>query len=100
MQEAKIAFLKAISSWPTFGCAFFEVRVSHQDELTDKVGRQQFEETVLSYDDFNLHLTLQQTCESSYPNIVMIVVSKQGVSLIDPKTKVCTIISRKLCILL
>ncbi|TMS09553.1 hypothetical protein E3U43_002212 [Larimichthys crocea] len=54
VQEAKIAFLKAISSWPTFGCAFFEVR---------------------------------QTCESSYPNIVMIVVSKQGVSLIDPKTK-------------
>uniref|UniRef100_A0A3Q3EIJ1 Unconventional myosin-VIIa-like n=1 Tax=Labrus bergylta TaxID=56723 RepID=A0A3Q3EIJ1_9LABR len=57
VDEAKIAFLKVISSWPTFGCAFFEVK---------------------------------QTCESSYPNTVLIVVSKQGVSLIDPKTKVCT----------
>uniref|UniRef100_A0A3Q3ELW0 Unconventional myosin-VIIa-like n=1 Tax=Labrus bergylta TaxID=56723 RepID=A0A3Q3ELW0_9LABR len=54
VDEAKIAFLKVISSWPTFGCAFFEVK---------------------------------QTCESSYPNTVLIVVSKQGVSLIDPKTK-------------
>uniref|UniRef100_A0A8C4DL64 Myosin VIIBb n=1 Tax=Dicentrarchus labrax TaxID=13489 RepID=A0A8C4DL64_DICLA len=54
VQEAKIAFLKAISSWPTFGCAFF---------------------------------TVKQTCESSYPNIVLIAISKQGVSFIDPKTK-------------
>nr|XP_057924383.1 unconventional myosin-VIIb-like isoform X1 [Doryrhamphus excisus] len=54
VKEAKIAFLQAISSWPTFGCAFFEVK---------------------------------QTCESSYPSTVLIAVSKQGVSLIDPKTK-------------
>ncbi|KAM7378916.1 hypothetical protein PAMP_004505 [Pampus punctatissimus] len=54
VQEAKIAFLQNISSWPTFGCSFFEVK---------------------------------QTCESSYPNILWIAISKQGVSLIDPKTK-------------
>ncbi|XP_042371789.1 unconventional myosin-VIIb-like, partial [Plectropomus leopardus] len=54
VQEAKIAFLKAISSWQTFGCAFFEVK---------------------------------QTCESSYPSALLITISKQGVSFIDPKTK-------------
>ncbi|XP_071348422.1 unconventional myosin-VIIa-like isoform X2 [Trachinotus anak] len=54
VQEAKIAFLRAISSWPTFGCAFFEVK---------------------------------QTCESSYPNPLLIAISKQGVSLINPTTK-------------
>ncbi|XP_074506568.1 unconventional myosin-VIIb-like isoform X1 [Sebastes fasciatus] len=54
VQEAKVAFLRGISSWPTFGCAFFEAK---------------------------------QTCESSYPNAILIVVSKQGVSFIDPSTK-------------
>ncbi|KAL6104146.1 uncharacterized protein ACO6RY_13928 [Pungitius sinensis] len=54
VQEAKIAFLKDISTWPTFGCSFFEVK---------------------------------QTCEPSYPNIVLISISKQGVCLIDPVTK-------------
>ncbi|XP_061653732.1 unconventional myosin-VIIa-like [Phyllopteryx taeniolatus] len=54
VEECKIAFLQDISSWPTFGCAFFEVK---------------------------------QTCESSYPSPVLIAISKQGVSLIDPKSK-------------
>ncbi|XP_034411330.1 unconventional myosin-VIIa-like [Cyclopterus lumpus] len=54
VQEAKIAFLKGISSWPTFGCGFFEVK---------------------------------QTCEYSYPNTILIAISKQGVGLIDPNTK-------------
>ncbi|XP_067331026.1 unconventional myosin-VIIa-like isoform X1 [Channa argus] len=54
VQEAKLAFLKTISSWPTFGCSFFEVK---------------------------------QTCETSYPNKVMIAISKQGVIFIDPTTK-------------
>uniref|UniRef100_A0A3Q0RF94 Myosin VIIBb n=1 Tax=Amphilophus citrinellus TaxID=61819 RepID=A0A3Q0RF94_AMPCI len=54
VQEAKIAFLKTISSWPTFGCTFFEVK---------------------------------QTCESSYPSIVLISINKQGLSLIGLQTK-------------
>ncbi|XP_018532939.1 unconventional myosin-VIIa isoform X2 [Lates calcarifer] len=54
LQEAKIAFLRTISSWPTFGCAFFEVK---------------------------------QSCEPSYPSTVMIAISKQGVSLINPTNK-------------
>uniref|UniRef100_A0A674CB98 Myosin VIIB n=1 Tax=Salmo trutta TaxID=8032 RepID=A0A674CB98_SALTR len=54
LDEAKVAFLKGICHWPTFGCAFFEVK---------------------------------QTSEPSYPSIVRIAISKQGVSFIDPKTK-------------
>ncbi|KAI4877996.1 hypothetical protein NFI96_012181, partial [Prochilodus magdalenae] len=54
VDEAKIEFLKGISGWPTFGCAFFEVK---------------------------------QTSERSYPSIIMIAISKQGLSLSDPKTK-------------
>uniref|UniRef100_A0A8C4X8N6 Myosin VIIB n=1 Tax=Erpetoichthys calabaricus TaxID=27687 RepID=A0A8C4X8N6_ERPCA len=52
--EAKLAFLKIIFRWPTFGCAFFEVK---------------------------------QTSEPNYPDIIMIAISKQGVTLIHPKTK-------------
>ncbi|XP_037537916.1 unconventional myosin-VIIa [Nematolebias whitei] len=54
VQEAKTAFLRKISIWPTFGCAFFEVK---------------------------------QTCEPDYPNPLWIVISKKGVSFINPKTK-------------
>ncbi|KAK2831780.1 hypothetical protein Q7C36_016866 [Tachysurus vachellii] len=54
VEEAKVRFLRAIAPWPTFGCAFFEVK---------------------------------QTSDRSYPNVIIISISKQGVSLIDPKTK-------------
>ncbi|XP_054838494.1 unconventional myosin-VIIb [Eublepharis macularius] len=53
-EEAKVAFLKSICHWPTFGSAFFEVK---------------------------------QTSEPSFPDIVLIAINKQGVSLIHPKTK-------------
>lgn len=42
---------------------------------------------------FDLHVTFQQTYESSYPNVVLFVISKQGVSFTDPKTKVHKIIT-------
>ncbi|KAJ6669187.1 hypothetical protein lerEdw1_007996 [Lerista edwardsae] len=52
--EAKVAFLKLLYRWPTFGSAFFEVK---------------------------------QTSEPNFPDIVLIAINKQGVSLIHPKTK-------------
>ncbi|XP_025935824.1 unconventional myosin-VIIb [Apteryx rowi] len=54
MDEAKIAFLKMIHRWPTFGSAFFEVK---------------------------------QTSEPNFPEIVLIAINKQGVSVIHQKTK-------------
>uniref|UniRef100_A0AAQ5XKT1 Uncharacterized protein n=1 Tax=Amphiprion ocellaris TaxID=80972 RepID=A0AAQ5XKT1_AMPOC len=54
VEEAQVAFLKAVCRWPTFGCAFFEVK---------------------------------QTSEQNFPDIVRISISKQGVTVINPKTK-------------
>ncbi|XP_054646683.1 unconventional myosin-VIIb [Dunckerocampus dactyliophorus] len=54
VEEAKVAFLKAVCRWPTFGCAFFEVK---------------------------------QTSEPNFPDIVRIAISKQGLTIIHPKTK-------------
>ncbi|XP_071373725.1 unconventional myosin-VIIb [Centroberyx affinis] len=56
VEEAKEAFLKAVCRWPTFGCAFFEVK---------------------------------QTSETApnFPDIVRIAISKQGITIIHPKTK-------------
>uniref|UniRef100_A0A674A390 Myosin VIIB n=1 Tax=Salmo trutta TaxID=8032 RepID=A0A674A390_SALTR len=53
-EEAILAFLKVVCRWPTFGCAFFEVK---------------------------------QTSDPNFPDIVRIAISKQGVSIIHPKTK-------------
>ncbi|KAI4892023.1 hypothetical protein NFI96_034232 [Prochilodus magdalenae] len=54
VDEAIVGFLKVIFKWPTFGCAFFEVK---------------------------------QTSEPNFPDIVRIAISKQGVTIIHPKTK-------------
>uniref|UniRef100_G3NI32 Myosin VIIBa n=1 Tax=Gasterosteus aculeatus aculeatus TaxID=481459 RepID=G3NI32_GASAC len=54
VEDAKVAFLKAVCRWPTFGCAFFEVK---------------------------------QTSEPSFPDIVRIAVSKEGLTIIHPKSK-------------
>lgn len=62
VQEAKIDFLRTISSWPTFGCTFFEVKVSHQSS------------------------------EPSMPSTVWVVINKQGVSITNPKTKVRSVV--------
>jgi len=52
--DAKIAFLKVIYRWPTFGSAFFEVK---------------------------------QTTDPNYPELLLIAINKQGVSLIHPASK-------------
>uniref|UniRef100_UPI0037E7D6D8 unconventional myosin-VIIb n=1 Tax=Semicossyphus pulcher TaxID=241346 RepID=UPI0037E7D6D8 len=54
VDEAKVAFLKAVCRWPTFGCTFFQVK---------------------------------QTSETNFPDIVRIAISKQGLTIIHPKTK-------------
>uniref|UniRef100_A0A668AG22 Si:ch73-194h10.2 n=1 Tax=Myripristis murdjan TaxID=586833 RepID=A0A668AG22_9TELE len=54
VEDAKVGFLKAVCRWPTFGCAFFDVK---------------------------------QTSEPNFPDIVRIAISKQGVTIIHPKTK-------------
>uniref|UniRef100_A0A671SVM8 Unconventional myosin-VIIa-like n=1 Tax=Sinocyclocheilus anshuiensis TaxID=1608454 RepID=A0A671SVM8_9TELE len=54
VEQAVIGFLKIIYKWPTFGCAFFDVK---------------------------------QTSEPSFPDIVRIAISKQGITIIHPKTK-------------
>jgi hypothetical protein len=54
-EDAKIAFLKVIYRWPTFGSAFFEVK---------------------------------QTTDPNYPELLLVAINKQGVSLIHPQTKV------------
>ena len=54
-EDAKIAFLKVIYRWATFGSAFFEVK---------------------------------QTTDPNYPELLLVAINKQGVSLIHPQTKV------------
>ena len=54
-EEAKVAFLKIIYRWPTFGSAFFEVK---------------------------------QTTDPNYPELLLVAINKQGVSLIHPQSKV------------
>lgn len=54
-EDAKIAFLKIIYRWPTFGSAFFEVK---------------------------------QTTDPNYPELLLVAINKQGVSLIHPQSKV------------
>jgi len=53
-EDAKVAFLKVIFRWPTFGSAFFEVK---------------------------------QTTDPNYPELLLVAINKQGVSLIHPQTK-------------
>ena len=74
-EDAKIKFLEIIFQWPTFGSAFFEVKVKYQI-LFEYLGR------CLIFLFF-----LQQTTEPNYPDILLIAINKNGVNLIHPQTK-------------
>ena len=53
-EDAKVEFLKEVFKLPTFGCTFFEVK---------------------------------QSTDQNYPELLLIAIGKQGVSLIDRETK-------------
>ncbi|XP_045438435.1 LOW QUALITY PROTEIN: unconventional myosin-VIIb, partial [Pipistrellus kuhlii] len=56
-EEAKVAFLRGISRWPTFGSAFFEVKV----------------------------VSPAPTSEPSYPDIVLVAINRHGVPAHPPQ---------------
>src|SRR5699024_6557773 len=72
-ENAKVAFLKHLFKWPTFGSAFFEVKVylvRSFEQCTKK------------------HIILwQQNGDTNYPEHLLIAINKNGVSLIDPTSK-------------
>ena len=70
-ENAKISFLKYVYKWPTFGSAFFEVKVSLKLELNPESN------CVIE----------QQNGDTNYPEHLLIAINKNGVSLIDPVTK-------------
>lgn len=86
-EDAKLMFLKIIYKWATFGSAFFEVKVIMNPHSWQQYTVHTELITLLTYHySFSL---LQQTTEPNFPEILLIAINKHGVSLIDPKTKVC-----------
>lgn len=83
-EDAMVGFLKVIFKWPTFGCAFFDVKVMKRDPI-------RWEDSICFYDVYLIPacvLLMQQTSEPNFPDIVRLAISKQGVTIINPKTKV------------
>lgn len=81
-----MAFLKYLFKWPTFGSAFFEVKVRYRLVLYS-LGKG---EGGGLFDWRNAHLYFplwQQNGDTNYPEHLLIAINKNGVSLIDPTSK-------------
>ena len=93
IDQAKVAFLKYIYQWPTFGSAFFEVQVSvhlpNSPFILSLRWRSHDESITVIYDSNQkiLRSSSQQTGYPEFPEHLLIAINKQGVSLINPSTK-------------
>lgn len=78
-----MAFLKYLFKWPTFGSAFFEVKVRYPLVLYS-LG----EGHLFDWRNAHLYFPLwQQNGDTNYPEHLLIAINKNGVSLIDPTSK-------------
>ena len=90
--DAKTNFLKYISKWPTFGSAFFEVKVRICVYVSLCACLYMLHSLFLSL-PLSPSLSLpQQTTEPKFPDVLLIAINKQGVMLINPYNKVTYII--------
>lgn len=78
---AKTEFLNIVHRWPTFGSAFFEVRVSLIDERPLHLS------SSLNLITNHEVVTNQQNGDTNLPDNLLVAINRHGVSLIDPSTK-------------
>ncbi|KAG7515416.1 unconventional myosin-VIIa isoform X1 [Solea senegalensis] len=79
-EEAKLLLLRIIYKWPTFGSAFFEVKVKTSQQISAV-----FHKLITFI--ITLFFCCQQTTDPNYPETLLIAINKHGVSLIDLKSK-------------